>query len=314
VLVKFIPTKVEGTSIDAVLSYLFQKNDASGKVREVVQQVAGTIPALLSFTCDEVPSKNPFSHSVLTFSDKEMEITTEAQRLEILNSYVDELAAGLSDKNRMPYLCVDHGNHFHILCLRYDLRSGSGKVYQPFVKARGDIQRFNCWKSLMCLRYGLVEPTASGSLFRLSAKHAGEDVKRLLGKLNRVGGEIVAGEAEIDSKAVLQELLPVIQAEGFEVVRVTKSAFSVRSPELNRNVRFRFTRKMMGYGDEKAIEVDVGALSERLACMREKLMLDMGRYHKGGVADLRDSSSLLYGCHCTDKKPMNEIHRFSAMA
>jgi len=298
-LVKFIPTKKAGTSIDVVLAYIFQHTDTSGKPRSTVKQVAGTIPELLKFTCDEVPSKNPYSHSVLSFSDSEMETTTEAQRLAILNLYVDELAAGLGDKRRMPYLCVDHGNHFHVLALRYDLRSG--KVYQPFVKARGDTQRFNCWKSLMCLKYGLVEPCESGSLFRLSAKFGGESVKRLLGVLNKVGREIVEGAPEIDGESVVQELLPVIEVEGFEVVRMTRSGFSVMGPEMKRNVRFRYTRKMMGYGDEKGVEADVVELKERLACYREKLMVSMGRYHESGIPLAIDITQL-YGCHCMSGK------------
>jgi len=300
VLVKFIPTKVEGTKIDVVLSYLFQKNDAEGKPREVVEQVAGTIPTLIKFTCDEIPSKNPYSHSVLTFSDEDMARTTEAQRLEILESYVDELAAGLGDKKRMPYLCVDHGNHFHILCLRYDLRSGSGKVYQPFVKARGDIQRFNAWKDWQNSIYGLDAPSKSGSLFRLSGKHAPDAVKGLLVLLNDVGADVVQERGEVEAQELVKALDSVIQDEGFEVARVTKSGFSVTSQEMKRNVRFRFTERAMGK-PERVVSQDVVGLRERLACFREKLMVSMARYHEGGMADLKDGldegRSLLYGCH-----------------
>jgi len=314
-LVKFIPTRVERTSINAVLSYLFQKKDVKGKPREIVQQVSGTMPEMLSFLSELVPSRNPFSHSVLTFSDGDMARTTEPQRIEILTSYINELAIGLGDKNRMPFIAVDHGDHFHVVVLRYDLKSG--KVYQPFVKFRGDTQRFNCWKSLMCLKYGLVEPRESGSWFRLSDKHAGGAVKRLLDVLNKVGGDVVAGRAEIDTAAVVQGLIPVIEGEGFEVVRMTRSGFSVRGADMKRNVRFRYTRKMMGYVDEENIE-DVGVLKERLACRREKLMIDMDRYHELGVPDVRSeldinkgSSSPLYGCHCISRKSGNGISSFS---
>jgi len=94
-LVKFIPTRKAGTSVDAVLAYVFQAKDADGKVRPTVKQVAGTMPELLSLMSLDIPSKTPYTHSVLTFSDTDIERTTEAQRLQILDSYIDELAAGL---------------------------------------------------------------------------------------------------------------------------------------------------------------------------------------------------------------------------
>ncbi len=314
-LVKFIPTLKAGTSVDAVLAYVFQDNNASGKPRQTVKQVAGTMPQLLSLLALEVNSKTPYTHSVLTFSDEDMARTTEAERLEVLNSYVDELAAGLGDKRRMPYLAVSHGDHYHVVTLRYDLRSG--KVYQPFVTARGDVQRFNVWKDLQNGVYGLDAPSKSGSLFRLSAKHAGDDVKGLLNALNRGGAEVVSGMAELDAGDVVQELLPVIEAEGFEVARVTKSGFSVTSPSMKRNVRFRYTRKMMGLDDGKDVVADVVGLRERLACYREKLMLSMGRYHgEAEVPDVMDSLGMegdrgkLYSCHFISSKNENGIFTF----
>jgi len=313
-LVKFIPTKVEGTSIDAVLSYLFQKIDASGKPRPVVQQVAGTIPALLSFASDEVQSKIPYTHSVLTFSDTDMTRTTEAQRLQILDSYINELSAGLGDKRRMPYLAVDHGDHYHVVTLRYDLKSG--KVYQPFVKMRGDTGRFNAWKDVENAKYGLDAPTKSGTLFRSSAKHVSEDVKSLLRSLNDIGRDVFDGAGGgMLAHELLQKLKPIIKDEGFEVVRTTKSGFSVTKQSMKRNIRIQFTRRAMGHVDEEKDE-DVGLLKERLACLREKLLVSMERYHVGGVGDVMDGlgSSLLCGCHCTDNKTMNGIHRFPVVA
>jgi len=304
VLVKFIPTRKAGTSIDAVLAYVFQQHDAEGRPRPVVQQVAGTMPALLSFACDEVRSKTPYTHSVLTFSDTDMVRTTESQRLQILSSYIDELAAGLGDKKRMPYLAVSHGGHFHVVTLRYDLRSG--KVYQPFVKYRGDTARFNAWKDVQNGLYGLDAPTKSGTLFRSSAKHVSEEVKSLLSLLNDSGRDVFDGAAGgMSAHQLLQKLKPIIKDEGFEVVRTTKSGFSVTKQSMKRNIRIQFTRRAMGHVDEEKDE-DVGLLKERLACFREKLMCSMGRYHVGGMADvvngLGEGSSLLCGCHYTSAK------------
>ena len=303
-LVKFIPTKKEGTSIDVVLSYLFQADGASGKTRQTVEQVAGTMPELLSLLASDVNSKTPFTHSVLTFSHEDMARTTEAERLEILNSDIDELSAGLGDRDRMPYLAVSHGDHYHVVTLRYDLRSG--KVYQPFVTARGDVQRFNAWKDWQNEVHGLDSPCKSGSLFRLSGKHAPESIKGLLLQLNDAGADVVREKGDVEPQELVKALDSVIQDEGFEVARVTKSGFSVTSPEMKRNVRFRFTERAMGK-PERVVSKDVVGLRERLACYREKLMLSMGRYHEGGVVQVVDelkekSSSLLYGCHGISRK------------
>jgi|GEM_PF-7056536 len=312
-LVKFIRTRKAGTLIDKVLAYVFQKNDADGKKRPVVQQVAGTMPELLSLISLEVPSKNPYTHSVLSFSDSDTARTTEAQRLQILNSYIDELAAGLCDKRRMPYVAVDHGDHFHVVTLRYDL--GSGKVYQPFVKFRGDTGRFNAWKDVQNRLYGLDAPTKSGSLFRSSAKHVSEGVKNLLWLLNDSGRDVfddVGGE--IAAHDLLHELEPVIKDEGFEIARVTKSGFSVTTQTMKRNIRIQFTRKCMGLVEDEKNE-DVDELRERLACCREKLMLSMGRYHGGGMPDLGSGllDSAFYGC-CVDSKGRNAISPLAATA
>jgi len=315
-LVKFIPTRRAGTSIDAVLAYVFQPDDADGKPRPVVQQVAGTMPELLSLMSLDIPSKNPYTHSVLSFSDSDMERTTEAQRLEILDSYIDELAAGLCDKRRMPFVAVSHGDHFHVVTARYDL--ATGKVYQPFVKVRGDTQRFNAWKDVQNRLYGLDAPCRSGTLFRLSAKHVSEDIKNLLWSLNDVGRDVFENAGgEITAHELLRELEPVIEEEGFEIARTTKSGFSVTKPEMKRNVRIQFTRKAMGLVDEERDE-DVYELKERLSCHREKLMLSMGRYHQPLLPDfkrdMKEGTTPLYCRHCMDRKSGNEIPTFSAMS
>jgi len=305
VLVKFIPTRKAGTSIDAVLAYVFQPHDADGKPRQVVQQVAGTMPELLSLMSLDIPSKTPYTHSVLSFSDTDIERTTEAQRLQILDSYIDELAAGLCDKRRMPFVAVDHGDHYHVVTLRYDL--GSGKVFQPFVTARGDTQRFNAWKDVQNRLYGLDAPCRSGTLFRLSAKHVSEDIKNFLWLLNDAGRDVFENAGvEITAHELLRELEPVIEEEGFEIARTTKSGLSVTKPEMKRNIRIQFTRKAMGLVDDEKDE-DVDELRERLACHREKLMLSMGRYHQGAVPEYRDGSHFsAFQCYFADNKRRNE--------
>ncbi|KON48519.1 hypothetical protein [Mariprofundus ferrooxydans] len=314
-LVKFIPTRRAGTSIDAVLAYIFQADDADGKPRPVVQQVAGTMPELLSLMSLDIPSKNPYTHSVLSFSDSDMERTTEAQRLQILDSYIDELAAGLCDKRRMPYVAVCHGDHYHVVTLRYDL--GSGKVYQPFVKVRGDTGRFNAWKDVVNATYGLDAPTKSGTLFRSSAKHVSEDIKNLLWSLNDVGRDVFENAGgEITAHELLNELEPLIHEEGFEIARTTKSGFSVTAPKMKRNVRIQFTRKAMGLVDDKKDE-DVDVLRERLSCHREKLMLSMGRYHQGAVPEYSDGSHFsAFHRHFAGNEKWNDkaIPPFSAAA
>jgi len=270
------------------------------------------MPALLSFASDEVQSKTPYTHSVLTFSDSDMERTTEAQRLQILDSYVDELSAGLGDKKRMPYLAVDHGDHYHVVTPRYDLRSG--KVYQPFVKYRGDTARFNAWKDVHNGLYGLDAPTKSGALFRSSAKHVSEDVKSLLWSLNDIGRDVVEVKADNTSAhELLQELEPVIEEKGFEVARTTKSGFSLTKPSMKRNIRVQFTRSAMGYAD-KEMDENVVVLKERLVSFRGKLMCSTGRYHVGRVADVKVGLHSPFGGYCVDNKSRNGISPFDATA
>jgi len=311
-LVKFIPTRKARTSIDKVLVYVFQEKDANGKKRPMVKGVAGVISELLSLIAMSVPSKTPYTHSVLSFSDSDIFRTTESQRLDILSSYINELAAGLGDKSRMPFVAVDHGDHFHVVTLRYDLKSG--KVYQPFVKYRGDTGRFNAWKDVENAKYGFDAPTKSESLFRTSAKHVSKDVKNLLWMLNDEGRGVREDDGDISAHELLNKLKPLIQGEGFEVARITKSGFSVTTTNMKRNIRILFTRRCMGIDDN--VEDDLDKAVERLACFREKLMLSMGRYHGGEMLDInmnqmKVSSSQLYSCQCTSRKSGNGISTFS---
>lgn len=274
------------------------------------------MPELLSLMAMEVPSKNPFSHSVLTFSDADMARTTESHRLEILHSFVDQLAAGLGDRKRMPYLCVDHGNHWHILCLRYDLRTG--KVYQPFIAARGCTARLNAWKDLMCAVHDLELPSKSETLFRLSVKHAPEKAKALVKQLNNAGQGLVQKRGQMEAQALLKELEPVIQDEGFQVARMIKSGFSVTAPTMKRNIRIKYTEKALGK-PERVVDEGIDELKERLACHREKLMQHMGRYHDGGMPEVRGEvvdgempEQSPFNRHLWDKKMANGIHHFHA--
>jgi len=114
----------------------------------------------------------------------------------------------------------------------------------------------------------------------------------------------------------LRELEPVIEEEGFEIARVTKYGFSVTTPQMKRNVRIQFTRKALGIVDDKKDE-DVDVLRERLACFREKLMVNMGRYHGGAVPDYSDGSHFsAFQCYFADNKRRNEtaIPSFAAAA
>lgn len=308
-LVKFIPTKKAGTLVDAVLSYIFQPTDASGNPRPVIKQVAGTMPQLLSFLALSIPSKTPYTHSVLSFSDADMTRTTEADRLKILHSYIDELAAGLGDRQRMPYVVVDHGDHFHVVTLRWDLLSE--RVYQPFVKMRGDTKRFNAWKDVVNAKYGLDAPGESEALFRLDGKHVAGEVRELVRKLNEVGRERMReGEiGKLGAAEVVKVVEPVVKEHGFEVARVIKSGFSVTGPGMKRNVRIKFTGGAMGKKKEKAGAEDMKVVERRWADSRERLMGHMMRYH-GFDADVKST----FRRHCIDKERMNEIHPFSAMA
>ncbi|TLS77935.1 hypothetical protein FE236_02210 [Mariprofundus erugo] len=302
-LVKFIKTKKASTPIDAVLSYILKPTDASGRRRHTVKVVVGTMPDVMSLLATEVPSKTPYTHSVLAFSDSDMKRTTQADRLRILDSYINELAAGLGTKNRMPYLAVSHGDHFHVVTLRYDLLTE--KVYQPYVVTRGDTARFNAWKDVMNARFGMSPPTSSTASFRLDCKYASEAIGELVSELNAMA--VKQGGGVYTAAEMVKSLEPVIQGHGFEVTRVTRSGFSVAAPNM-RPVRIRFTDRLGGKV-KKAGGGGLNALKQKLALHREKLMLHMGRYHDRSSID-----GLSFQPHFMARQMRNEIPHLPAMA
>ncbi|TLS78299.1 hypothetical protein FE236_00630 [Mariprofundus erugo] len=303
-LVKFIKTKKASTPIDAVLSYILKPTDASGRRRHIVKVVAGTMPDVMSLLATEVPSKTPYTHSVLAFSDSDMARTTEADRLRILDSYINELAAGLGTKNRMPYLAVSHGDHFHVVTLRYDLLTE--KVYQPYVATRGDTARFNAWKDIMNARFGMSPPASSSASFRLDCKYASEALGKLVSELNVMAAQYQGGGVS-NAAEMVGVLEPVIQQHGFEVTRVTRSGFSVMGANM-RPARIRFTERLGGKV-KKAGDGGLSALNQKLARYREKLMLHMRRYHDRSSID-----GLSFQPHFMARQMRNAIPHLPAMA
>jgi len=152
-------SKALGRTID----YVMGEKDHNGDIRDDVVLLKGDPEMLLAFNKGLAHRKGKtFLHSSLSFTEDETKkLDAEPKRLEhILTSYQKQLAAGLPTPGRLPVMMVQHRDgksmHVHIISLRADTLTM--KDYQPFVKQRGDIKRFNGWKTIMMATHKLDNP------------------------------------------------------------------------------------------------------------------------------------------------------------
>jgi len=153
---KSLKFSIKGT-LKGAFRYLFQEKDNKGVVRPVVQLLSGS-PDLLLEIEKNMTVQHTYYHSILAFTAEDMVSATPAQRADILENYVNFLAAGLPSSDRLPFMAVDHGDHIHVIVLRCDLESG--KTYQPMIKKRGDIHRLNTWTRCVNDEYKMSDPNA----------------------------------------------------------------------------------------------------------------------------------------------------------
>jgi len=158
-------SKNASKSLSTSIKYVLREKDAKGNIRDDIQLLRGDPDLLLEMNKSLGHRKGKtFLHTSLAFTEKETEMLSKdpAKLNRILLSYQKQLAAGLPDPTRLPVMMVQHkdGNsiHVHILSLRADALTL--KSYQPFVKQRGDVQRFNDWNKLMQLEHGLENPNS----------------------------------------------------------------------------------------------------------------------------------------------------------
>jgi len=158
-------SKNKSKSLKVAIKYALREKDAKGNIRDDIQLLRGDPDLLLEMNKSLGHRKcKTFLHTSLAFTEKETEMLSKdpAKLNRILLSYQRQLAAGLPDPTRLPVMMVQHkdGNsiHVHILSLRADALTL--KSYQPFVKQRGDVQRFNDWNKLMQLEHGLENPNS----------------------------------------------------------------------------------------------------------------------------------------------------------
>lgn len=154
-----------GSSLKAAIKYALGEKDHSGRLRDDVQLLRGDPDLLLEMNKGLAHRRGKtFLHTSLSFTKEETAMLDKyPDRLnKVLLSYQRQLAAGLPSPGRLPCMMVQHREgasmHIHIISLRAD--SLTLKAYQPFVKQRGDMNRFNDWNKLMQATYGLENPNS----------------------------------------------------------------------------------------------------------------------------------------------------------
>jgi len=144
-------------SLAAGVNYVLSDTDSKNAPRPTPPKIISGDKDMLLEIEKDMKTQHTYVHSVLSFTSDEMKNLSDDDKQEIAQSYIEQLAAGLPDKDRLAVLAVDHGDDMHFLCLRKDLETD--KSYQPYVQQRGDKYRFNLWNESMQEQHSaLIDP------------------------------------------------------------------------------------------------------------------------------------------------------------
>lgn len=297
-------------SLSGGIEYVYQDRDHKDEIRAGVTHLRGD-PDMLMQLESTMTTKHTYVHTSLSFTNQEAEMLKQNPdvRDAIIDSYIEQMAAGLPSPDRLPYIAVQHDEpdkiHIEFIALRVDLETG--KSYQPFVsRFRNDELRFNDWNTCMQKEHGLENPNSLEHQRSAGwSKNLPENVKAIRNEIDRVVNEEIAA-GNIACRKDITDLIN--NTENMKVARQTNSSISICVEGHKHNIRFKGAvyaadfsspEKLSSIIEERA-RVDFQAAQDRLETSMRRLAesshykyasrtVDVGRDTAG---DMRDSVSL----------------------
>jgi len=208
------------------VDYLLGK-DRQREGANVLQGKAEEVRELI----DASPYAKKYTSGVLSFAEKDL---PPGQREKLMASFERVLIPGL-DKDQYSVLWVEHADkgRLELNFLIPNTELLTGKRLQPYFD-RADRPRIDAWQTLVNDRLGLHDPNAPENKRTLVTPNNLPKTKQEAAQSITDGLMMLCQAGEIKTR---QDVVEVLTASGFDVVRTTKSSISLADPEGGRNLR-----------------------------------------------------------------------------
>lgn len=231
-IVKFFTNGTGGSK--GVFDYLLKDKEQSDGKRLGAEVLRGDIDnqALL---IDSLDFKQKYTSGCLSFTETSDEVTTE-QKNALMDGFEETIRAGL-DVDRVSVSWIEHRDkgrlELNFVFANVDLEHG--RAFQPYVH-NVDKRRVNAWKDMQNIQYGFTDPNdPAKKRFMGQRDNLPRDVKEARQAITEGLTEFV-GQGTITSR---DDVIQALTDGGFEIVRQTDKAISIKNPDpkAKRNIR-----------------------------------------------------------------------------
>ena len=231
-IVKFFTHGTGGSK--GVFDYLLKDKEQSDGKRLGAEVLRGDIDNQ-SLLIDSLSFKRKYTSGCLSFTESADQVTEE-QKNELMDGFEQTIRAGL-DIDRVAVSWVEHRDkgrlELNFVYANVDLKHG--RAFQPYVHVQ-DLKRVNAWKDMQNIEHGFTDPSDPANKRLMGQRdNLPRDVKDTRQNINEELKELVANGLVTSRADVVQALTE----GGYEVVRETNKAISIKNPDpqATRNIR-----------------------------------------------------------------------------
>jgi len=232
-IAKIVPNHGTGSAASAII-YVAGDTDHKGEKRDDVIHLFGDGQQLIDIT-ESMTCEHTYLSSVLSFTKEESQRLSMDEIKQLAESFADHHAGAMGTQSiaGCAYLHVEDGRYdVHLIQAQQDLESG--KRVDLYLDMCGDTQRIGDWQDCQNYEWKLDDPR-DPSRMRLTndkvRESKGREEMRALVN-NHLLQEVISGEVNNRTDVIAE-----LQTLGFEIMRQNKKTISIKSPDLNQNIR-----------------------------------------------------------------------------
>lgn len=212
---------------------------------------------------DASPYAKKYTSGVLSFAEADL---PPGQREKLMESFERVLMPGL-DKDQYSVLWVEHRDkgRLELNFLIPNTELLTGKRLQPYFD-RADRPRIDAWQTLVNARLGLHDPNAPENRRTLVTPNTLPKTKQEAAEAITDGLVRLCVAGELKTR---QDVIQVLTASGFDVVRTTKTSISLADPEGGRNLRLRGAIYEQSFENGDGLQAEIERAGERYRAIAE---------------------------------------------
>jgi len=232
-IAKIVSGHGTGSAAPAI-HYIAGEKDHEGNMRDEVIHLFGDGQQVIDLT-ESMTCKHTYLSSVLSFTKEESTNLSVDDIRQLAESFAAHHAEpmGASAIDGCAYLHIEDGRYdVHLVQVQMDMESG--KRVDLYLDTCGDTQRIADWQDCKNYELKLDDPRAPSRVRLTNDKIRESRDREVIRKLvnNHLEQQAITG-ALTSRSDVTREL----QSLGFEIKRQTKKTISIKSPDLNQNIR-----------------------------------------------------------------------------